>query len=368
MGPIDLGGQYPTPVDYYSRPWLEVVRKLMIAILIILLIGPMLLAARRWYNVGGTFRVTTDENGNRRIRMVSPNLEVFVNGVPGTVETNGTKLDRQQVFSLPEIEYTGEGLDEENKGDYDVSMEAEESTDDASVEHENSDDVDRSGSEPLMQTSIPVSPSRDTVTSGRFVSSSTCSICIDEFVPGEMLRVLPRCDHAFHTECILPWLTERQGCCPMCKVPVLPDELQRSRRHRSRRRRGRRRMVGSSGGQRRHQPQSTPIIAQDQQVPTQPSSDTAKGVRLVPEIEGDLDPTPQAVTPEGSPNSALVPLGTDLAGDGQEEDIWSVETSDLILSEQGSIGFVTNDVEVSSLPADNNDGPSSDTFAASRGE
>jgi len=31
---------------------------------------------------------------------------------------------------------------------------------------------------------------------------------------------MPKCRHAFHTECILPWLTERQGCCPLCKIPV----------------------------------------------------------------------------------------------------------------------------------------------------
>jgi Ring finger domain len=50
---------------------------------------------------------------------------------------------------------------------------------------------------------------------------TTCSICIDEFVDGERLRLLPRCGHAFHTECILPWLSERQGCCPLCKMAVL---------------------------------------------------------------------------------------------------------------------------------------------------
>jgi Ring finger domain len=50
---------------------------------------------------------------------------------------------------------------------------------------------------------------------------TTCSICIDEFVDGECLRLLPRCGHAFHTECILPWLSKRQGCCPLCKMAVL---------------------------------------------------------------------------------------------------------------------------------------------------
>lgn len=54
--------------------------------------------------------------------------------------------------------------------------------------------------------------------------STSCAICIDEFEFGEKLTLLPRCRHAFHRECIHEWLTERQGCCPLCKVDVLePD-------------------------------------------------------------------------------------------------------------------------------------------------
>jgi len=53
---------------------------------------------------------------------------------------------------------------------------------------------------------------------------TTCSICIDEFEVDERLRLLPRCGHAFHTECILPWLTERQGCCPLCKTSVMETD------------------------------------------------------------------------------------------------------------------------------------------------
>jgi hypothetical protein len=47
-----------------------------------------------------------------------------------------------------------------------------------------------------------------------------CSICIDEFEAGERLTLLPRCQHAFHRDCIMPWLMERQGCCPLCKSNV----------------------------------------------------------------------------------------------------------------------------------------------------
>lgn len=52
---------------------------------------------------------------------------------------------------------------------------------------------------------------------------TTCSICIDEFEEGEKIRLLPLCGHGFHTECILPWLKDRQGCCPLCKIAVLGD-------------------------------------------------------------------------------------------------------------------------------------------------
>lgn len=52
---------------------------------------------------------------------------------------------------------------------------------------------------------------------------ATCSICIDDFEDGEKLTLLPRCGHAFHKSCIMPWLLERQGCCPTCKTVVIPE-------------------------------------------------------------------------------------------------------------------------------------------------
>jgi len=47
-------------------------------------------------------------------------------------------------------------------------------------------------------------------------SCVSCSICICEFEEGEKLRLLPECGHVFHTECIMPWLTEKKSVCPMC--------------------------------------------------------------------------------------------------------------------------------------------------------
>nr|XP_004249865.1 RING-H2 finger protein ATL78-like [Solanum lycopersicum] len=45
---------------------------------------------------------------------------------------------------------------------------------------------------------------------------SECVICLSEFVAGEKVRVLPKCNHGFHVRCIDKWLNSHSFC-PTCR-------------------------------------------------------------------------------------------------------------------------------------------------------
>ena len=47
-----------------------------------------------------------------------------------------------------------------------------------------------------------------------------CSVCTDDFVKGQDIRLLP-CNHKFHPECIDPWLLNVSGTCPLWYAPLL---------------------------------------------------------------------------------------------------------------------------------------------------
>ncbi|KAI9719809.1 MAG: hypothetical protein M1812_003298 [Candelaria pacifica] len=64
-----------------------------------------------------------------------------------------------------------------------------------------------------------LSPERDTAAA--IDEDLGCSICTEDFVKGENIRLLP-CNHKFHPVCIDPWLLNVSGTCPLCRVDLRP--------------------------------------------------------------------------------------------------------------------------------------------------
>ncbi|XP_016484002.1 RING-H2 finger protein ATL78-like [Nicotiana tabacum] len=48
------------------------------------------------------------------------------------------------------------------------------------------------------------------------IDDSECVICLSEFGVGEKIKVLPKCNHCFHVNCIDKWLNSHSSC-PTCR-------------------------------------------------------------------------------------------------------------------------------------------------------
>ncbi|KAL0346619.1 UNVERIFIED_CONTAM: E3 ubiquitin-protein ligase ATL42 [Sesamum calycinum] len=51
-----------------------------------------------------------------------------------------------------------------------------------------------------------------------------CSVCLAKYEDVEILRLLPKCRHAFHIGCIDQWL-EKHSTCPLCRRKLSADDL-----------------------------------------------------------------------------------------------------------------------------------------------
>uniref|UniRef100_A0A0D9X8E4 RING-type E3 ubiquitin transferase n=1 Tax=Leersia perrieri TaxID=77586 RepID=A0A0D9X8E4_9ORYZ len=49
-----------------------------------------------------------------------------------------------------------------------------------------------------------------------------CAVCLCEFADDDRLRLLPKCSHAFHVDCIDTWLLSHSTC-PLCRRSLLAD-------------------------------------------------------------------------------------------------------------------------------------------------
>ncbi|KAL2321308.1 hypothetical protein Fmac_030277 [Flemingia macrophylla] len=50
-----------------------------------------------------------------------------------------------------------------------------------------------------------------------------CAVCLSKFEDVEVLRLLPKCKHAFHIDCIDNWL-EKHSSCPICRHRLNPED------------------------------------------------------------------------------------------------------------------------------------------------
>ncbi|KAK7321213.1 hypothetical protein VNO77_31607 [Canavalia gladiata] len=54
------------------------------------------------------------------------------------------------------------------------------------------------------------------------VEGTECSVCLNEFQEEETLRLLPKCNHAFHIPCIDTWLRSHTNC-PLCRAGIVSN-------------------------------------------------------------------------------------------------------------------------------------------------
>ncbi|XP_044495757.1 RING-H2 finger protein ATL3 [Mangifera indica] len=70
----------------------------------------------------------------------------------------------------------------------------------------------RTGLDPAVLRSIPVV----TFSPQEFRDGLECAVCLSELVEGEKARLLPKCNHGFHVECIDMWF-QSHSTCPLCR-------------------------------------------------------------------------------------------------------------------------------------------------------
>ncbi|KAI9091078.1 hypothetical protein K1719_028348 [Acacia pycnantha] len=53
-----------------------------------------------------------------------------------------------------------------------------------------------------------------------------CAVCLSEFDHHDTVRLIPKCNHVFHTQCIDAWFASHETC-PVCRARLKPAEEDR---------------------------------------------------------------------------------------------------------------------------------------------
>lgn len=224
-------GGYNDPQNFY---WFRFI------LFVLLITSPCCRAGYLWWAAGGRIRFRYNENGRIiGLQYIPPMPYWFANGGGhdgGSPITD--RLSEDEVMALPEISYKPPPEEPQHDNSNSVITETEteagklEEIDvvvgsgsaDSVEEMVKADDCDSPGLESPTCSADSDEEQPEDGSENYETTCTMCSICIDDFELGERIRLLPRCRHSFHTECILPWLTGRQGCCPLCKLSVLEPE------------------------------------------------------------------------------------------------------------------------------------------------
>ncbi|PKA51391.1 RING-H2 finger protein ATL43 [Apostasia shenzhenica] len=51
-----------------------------------------------------------------------------------------------------------------------------------------------------------------------------CAVCLSRFEPTELLRLLPKCRHAFHVDCVDAWF-DLHSTCPLCRSRIDAEDV-----------------------------------------------------------------------------------------------------------------------------------------------
>ncbi|GJN02765.1 hypothetical protein PR202_ga20149 [Eleusine coracana subsp. coracana] len=73
------------------------------------------------------------------------------------------------------------------------------------------------GLDPAVVATFPIVRYREIVDHKIGKGVLECAVCLTAFEDADDLRLLPHCSHAFHPECIDPWLQARVTC-PLCRA------------------------------------------------------------------------------------------------------------------------------------------------------
>eukprot|EP01018_Ginkgo_biloba_P011669 Gb_10869 [translate_table: standard] len=96
------------------------------------------------------------------------------------------------------------------------------------IQHLAENDPNRYGPPPASKAAVEAMPTIKITEDHLSTDSSQCAVCKDTFEVGTDARQMP-CKHMYHSECILPWLSQHNSC-PVCRYEMPTDDPEYDRR------------------------------------------------------------------------------------------------------------------------------------------